>query len=372
MQPNDIEAIIERYNAGKATPEEVALVESWYLKYPLSQQPPKTDLLESDQQESLNLILNQINGKSSVKIWKQLSIAASILIVFAAGLIYILKKHSNQHVAKTIAQPKLMPGGNKAVLTLANGKSIILNSAQNGTLATQGNMAVKKVSDGTISYAANQAVPTSATEIYNTATTPRGGLFQFILADGTKVWLNSASSIRFPVAFNGNQRRIELTGEAYFEVTHDPKKPFIVECNGQEVQDLGTHFNINAYSDEEAINTTLLEGSVKITAANTSTIISPGQQAKFRNGKVEVTSVNTDDAVAWKNGLFNFNDNTIQEVMRQLARWYDVQVKYEGQLPPRHFSGEISRNVEASQILDILSFKKVHYRIEGKCIIITP
>jgi transmembrane sensor len=374
MLPNEIEELIERYNAGKASPEEVDLVETWYLNYRSSPKPIPANVLEEDQKESLNQIIGQIKSKRSGINWQQLSIAASILILFTAGLFfYVMKSEpARQAAVKNVAKPDLTPGGNKAILTLSNGQSIVLNGAKNGTLAKQGNTDINKLSGGAISYQGASNIAAADAVIYNTASTPRGGQFQFILSDGTKVWLNSASSIKFPVAFNGNERKVELTGEAYFEVAHDAKRPFRVVSNQQQVEVLGTHFNINAYNDEDVINTTLLEGSVKVTSANTAITIVPGQQAQFKNGKINVATVNVDDAVAWKNGLFNFNDNSIKEVMKQLSRWYDVDIKYEGQLPSRRFSGEISRNVNASQILDILSFKKIHYRIEGKSIIVMP
>jgi ferric-dicitrate binding protein FerR (iron transport regulator) len=170
--------------------------------------------------------------------------------------------------------------------------------------------------------------------------------------------------------FNGNERKVELTGEAYFEVAHNAKKPFKVISNGQTVEVLGTHFNVNAYNDEHGIKTTLLEGSVKVAAEGVSSIIKPGEQAKFEQGFINVIPVDVDQVVAWKNGFFFFEDSDIQEVMRQISRWYNVDVQYEGQLPRRLFSGEISRNVNLSQILDILSFKKIHYKIDGKTIIV--
>jgi transmembrane sensor len=374
MHPNEIEELIERYNAGKASPEEVDLVETWYLNYQSSQKPIPADALEEDQKESLNQIIGQINCRHSIINWQQLSIAASILILFTAGLFFYFIKiePTRQGLVKNVAKPDLTPGGNKAILTLSNGQSIVLNGAKNGTLAKQGNTDINKLSGSAISYQGASNIAAADAIIYNTASTPRGGQFQFILSDGTKVWLNSASSIKFPVAFNGSERKVELTGEAYFEVAHDAKRPFKVVSNQQQVEVLGTHFNINAYNDEDVINTTLLEGSVKVTSANAAITIVPGQQAQFKNGKINVASVNVDDAVAWKNGLFNFNDNSIEEVMKQLSRWYDVDIKYEGKLPSRRFSGEISRNVNASQLLDILSFKKIHYRIEGKSIIVMP
>ena len=159
-----------------------------------------------------------------------------------------------------------------------------------------------------------------------------------------------------------------MTGEAYFEVAHNAKKPFRVVSNGQTIEVLGTHFNVNAYADELSVKTTLLEGRVKISSAASSEVIVPGEQSSMRDGHIKVQNVDVNAAVAWKNGLFNFEDNNIEEVMRQLARWYDVDVKYEGKIPSRKFSGEISRNVNASQILDILAFKKIHFKIEGNLI----
>ncbi|MDO3627511.1 FecR family protein [Mucilaginibacter sp. BT774] len=373
MQPQDIEDLIERYNKGLTTPEENALVESWYLKYRHDDPYLSHFQLEDDQKESLGRLLNEIGGSSKKIRVSHFAIAASILIFLVAG-IYFLVTNNKPPQRIAINKPKkqdVAPGGNKAILTLGDGSTIALNSAKIGKLARQGNIIIKKAADGQISY--QDVVVTfhgSKDIIYNTAATPQGGQYQFILSDGTKVWLNAASSIKYPVVFDGSERRVELTGEAYFEVAHNAKKPFKVISNGQTVEVLGTHFDINAYNDEQGIKTTLLEGSVKVSAEGMSNIIKPGEQARFEHGAINVTNVDLDAVVAWKNGFFFFDDNNIQEVMRQLARWYGVEIKYEGQLPSRRFSGEISRNVNLSQILDILSFKKIHYKIEGKTIVV--
>jgi transmembrane sensor len=376
MQPEDIENLIERYNAGNVTPEEKALVEIWYLKYKTPKPYLSHDQLEEDEEESLNLLVNQIQTKSKRVLWPQLAIAASILIFLTAGAYFLTFKkiiHPQYVAVNKPTKQDLAPGGNKAILTLANGSTIVLTGAKNGELASEDGTVVKKTSDGLISYVRSGGSTLSKELTYNTATTPRGGQYQFVLSDGTRVWLNSASSIKYPVEFIGNERKVELTGEAYFEVAHNAKKPFRVISNGQVVEVLGTHFNINAYSDEKAIKTTLLEGSVKVSSGAITNVIKPGEQAQLRNGSINVVrDVDLDAAVAWKNGLFHFEDNNIEDVMRQISRWYNVDIKYQGQLPPRLFSGEISRNVNASQILDILSFKKIHYRIDGKSIIITP
>ncbi|SEM83526.1 FecR protein [Mucilaginibacter gossypiicola] len=372
MQPQDIEDLIERYNSGMTTPAENALVESWYLKYKHSDPYLSQEQLEEDQKESLDKLLNEIQGGAKRIQLSRWAIAASILFFMAVGgYFFSINNNSSRQIAAVKPQKyDVAPGGNKAILTLGDGSTIVLNSAKIGKLARQDNIIIKKAADGQISYNDVSGSHTSKSEVYNTAATPQGGQYQFILADGTKVWLNASSTIKYPVVFNAKERRVELTGEAYFEVAHNAKKPFKVISNGQTVEVLGTHFNINAYNDEQAVKTTLLEGSVKVSAGKVSNIIKPGQQARFDHGSIDVMNVDPDEVVAWKNGFFFFEDNNIQEVMRQLSRWYGVEIKYEGQLPSRRFSGEISRNVNLSQILDILSFKQIHYKIDGKTIIV--
>ncbi|QEM10585.1 FecR family protein [Mucilaginibacter rubeus] len=372
MQPQDIEDLIERYNKGMTTQAENALVESWYAKYKHDNPYLSQRQLEEDQKESLDKLLNEIHGGSRRIQLSRWAVAASILFFLAVGgYFFSINNNSRRQIATVKPQKQdVTPGGNKAILTLGDGSTIVLNSAKIGKLASQGNIIIKKAADGQISYNDVSSSHTSKTDVYNTAATPQGGQYQFILADGTKVWLNASSSIKYPVVFNGSERRVELTGEAYFEVAHNARKPFKVISNGQTVEVLGTHFNINAYNDEQAVKTTLLEGSVKVSAGRVSNIIKPGQQARFDHGLINVMTVDPDEVVAWKNGFFFFEDNNIQEVMRQLSRWYGVEIKYEGQLPSRRFSGEISRNVNLSQILDILNFKQIHCKIDGKTIIV--
>ncbi|MDN3579294.1 FecR family protein [Mucilaginibacter flavus] len=314
----------------------------------------------------------KVHNRSRTWLW---AAAASVILCLAIGIPAYLHyaQKQQQEVAAVKQTIQIIPGGNKAVLTLANGKQVVLNGAANGNIASQANTAVKKLADGLVAYnsganANNQAAITT----YNTMSTPRGGQYHIILADGTNVWLNAASSIKFPVAFNGSERRVQVNGEAYFEVAHDKTKPFRVESNGQTIEVLGTHFNVNAYADENEVKTTLLEGSVKVKVGDKSYTLKPGEQSRFKNGVVNITDGDTDEATAWKKGVFHFNDASIESVMRQLSRWYDVDVRYEGKLKERTFSGEISMNVNASQILDAMSFKKIHYTIEGKTIIVRP
>lgn len=270
MDPEEIEDLVERYKKGNVTAEEQALVESWYLNYDTSAPIIDGEQLESDQKESLSELLDQFKRKSDKKYWPKLSIAASILVFLAAGLYFgVFKKQTVPSFAvNEVIKQDLAPGDNKATLTLSNGSTIILNGAKNGMLATQSNTLISKNSSGQISYVNSENNKPSKTLLYNTAATPRGGQFMVVLSDGTKVWLNSASSIKYPVVFGDNERRVELDGEAYFEVAHNAKKPFRVLSNHQLVEVLGTHFNINAYSDENTINTTLLEGSVKVISKN--------------------------------------------------------------------------------------------------------
>ena len=310
------------------------------------------------------------------KLWM---VAASVFIVFVAGLSYFyLSKNQIKEVRGNVAKNIVLkndrlPGGNKAVLTLANGSSIVLDSAQNGTLAQQGNVKVVKLNDGKLVYQNDQNTNEFATQ-YNTITTPRGGQYQLVLVDGSKVWLNAASSIRFPTSFAGKERDVQITGEAYFEVTHNAEMPFHVKVNSMNVLVLGTHFNVNAYNDEKAIKTTLLEGSVKVSKGNKSVFITPGEQAQItdKTDEIEIKhNVDLEEIIAWKNGKFLFQDADIHSIMRQLERWYDITVSYRGNTTNEKFMGIISRNVNISQILNMLEKTgAIKFEIEGKNVIV--
>lgn len=267
---------------------------------------------------------------------------------------------------------EVLPGGNKAVLTLSDGSTIDLGVADNGKLATQGTAEILKREDGQLDYM--HAGQSMTSMVYNTLQTPRGGQYQITLSDGSKVWLNAASSMHYPVTFSRNERRVEISGEAYFEIAKDPSRPFIVRINQMEVQVLGTRFNINAYQDEASIRTTLLEGSVRIQTPGEVKEMSPGQQAAFRSGmKLMISNdVNLDETVAWKDGHFQFENSDIQSVMRQLSRWYDMDVRYDGQVK-KHFIGGISRQVNLSKVLSMLEQTgEVAFDIDGKTIIVKP
>ena len=331
--------------------------------------------------------LEPAHPPSPVRRWVRRSMAAAAVVLLLVGLTRLWRTYRAGQAA-TAPVVVVAPGGNRAVLTLAGGQKIILDSAAAGILAEQGNMQVQKLGDGKLAYEAGRGgdgAKGAITPLYNTLTTPRGGQYQLTLPDGTKVWLNAASSITYPTAFTGNSRSVEMTGEAYFEVIHDKKRPFTVKAGGQTIQDIGTHFNVNAYADEPEKVTTLLEGAVSVDGHP----LRPGEKATVTGaaatgtngagttgtgvGIIEVTKGDPEGAVAWKNGLFDFTDAGLQTVMRQLSRWYNVDVTYEGNIPPRQFTGMIGRSLTLDQVLKGLAKERVHYQIEaGNKLIITP
>ncbi|MNQ92505.1 fec operon regulator FecR [compost metagenome] len=256
---------------------------------------------------------------------------------------------------------------NRATLTLDNGKTIALDSVADGKIALETGVEITKTEEGKIVYSQN-GKQLQARAAINTMTTPSGGQFQITLPDGTMVWLNAASSIKYPAVFSSNERRVELTGEAYFEVAHNPSKPFIVSSAGQDVSVLGTHFNINAYDNEELIKTTLLEGSVKVTKAGAgSRLLKPGQQASLKGGIFKVNQVDVNKAIAWKQGYFMFDNEDIKIAMRQISRWYNVEVVYQGDLSDLDFTGTMPRTYSLKQLLRVLELTgNFKFKIEGR------
>jgi transmembrane sensor len=350
-------------------------------------------------------ISEPISSSNSFKTW--IAAAAAIIIaVISFGLFFSSESELiNQYVAEqvftepvtdsafiseaplsivkkeeTVIVNDIEAGENKAILTLGDGSKIILDDAKNGILANQGGNSVLKAAEGEVIYSfINEIIdPTiedqQAPVIYNTIETPKGGKFQIKLPDGTKVWLNAASSLRFPTVFNGSKRQVELNGEAYFEVSTDKSKIFEVNTRNQVVQVLGTHFNINAYSDEPTVNTTLLEGSVRVSdlRTNISQLLKPGEQSQLSEQIDVINLKDTNEAVAWKAGYFQFDKADIKTVMRQIERWYDVSVIYEGDLPNYRFGGEIERNLSLLQVLKVLEKTKVHFRLKGREVTVMP
>jgi len=305
--------------------------------------------------------------------WKKIAVAASVLLISSVVILTYFGRDKNDlnfshNRARSIAE--LAPGGNNAILTLADGKKIILNERAKGPIASQSGISITKSAQGQLIYSISKKAIGPSASGFNTIETPKGGQYQLIMPDGTRVWLNAMSSLKFPVNFGATERKVELNGEGYFEVAHNKKIPFRVSVPGQQLEVLGTHFNVNAYANEKAIRTTLLEGSVMVQedAQSKQVILSPGMQSVIAGGKLSVKEVDTELAVAWKNGSFVFNNDNLEGIMRQVSRWYDVDVEYKNEgARARLFSGSISRFENASQVLDILELTgMVHFKVEGR------
>ncbi len=309
-------------------------------------------------------------------IWRA---AAAVLVGCLTVALFVLIDRENkvfpdphEVAAATPVPVNMIPGGEKALLTLSNGETIVLDSTSEGLVTQQGVVEVVKLSDGQISYRINGSHSEPESLRYNTMSTPRGGQYCVTLADGTKVWLNAASSVTYPALFSGKERKVSITGEVYFEVAENKQKPFHVEVNGMEVVVLGTHFNVNAYENELTVKTTLLEGSVQVVTESAVQQLKPGEQARLeKNGSLKVVNnINVEESVAWKNGFFSFADADIQTVMRQLERWFDIEVRYQGNAPSRRFQGEIGRDLTLDQILKILDKMNVHFKMEGRTLVV--
>ncbi|HWB28380.1 MAG TPA: FecR domain-containing protein [Chitinophagaceae bacterium] len=379
MGIDDVNILAAKYMQGKATDAEIKQLHEWYDTINEGETElvvSERDLNEQQLGEEIfaGIHLQMTTGRNAKVVnmrntgaRRKWLVAAAVLLVLSTG--YLLFKPGN----KVTEQPGItamvkdaMPGSNKAVLTLGDNTNIVLDSSINGNIAQQGNVAVVKQADGQLVY---HATGKTGVVLYNTLQTPKGGQYKLMLPDGTMVWLNAASSIKYPTVFTGSSRTVEMTGEAYFEVAHKTGISFHVKVNGLDISDIGTHFNINAYADEKMVKATLLEGAIKVN----NTLLMPGQQAQVTGDKIAVAdNADVDEAVAWKNGFFQFNRADLPTVMRQLARWYDVDVSYEGNIPALEFGGAIERDLTLKQVLNILVKSQVKFKIEGKKLIITP
>lgn len=300
---------------------------------------------------------------------ERLAIAASVVLMISVGIFLFWHRSGldTQQNPVALKENDLQPGGNKATLTLADGKQVVLDSLSVGKPLRQGASAIVN-RPGHLAYNTENKSEEIA---YNILTTPRGGQYQLTLADGSKVWLNAESSIRFPTHFMGKERRVQITGEVYFEVAKNAAMPFMVEVGEMEISVLGTHFNVNAY---DIVKTTLIEGSVLVAREDARMVLKPGQQAQVATGeKIDILeNADLGETLAWKNGLFQFNNADIETVMQQVARWYDVEVIYEGKVT-KLFGGSIPRDMSASNVFKALELTGgVHFKIEGKTIIVKP
>jgi transmembrane sensor len=380
--------LIEKLKANTATESEIQELDELYLDF--EQKPGYTDQLNTNQREAYKEMLygrihvsinsNEHHGHTNnvrKLTWLRIStVAASVIIFLSAGTYLLFHKKQPIHEIVKTQRHDVAPGGNKAYLTLANGKTITLTGAQNGVLAKEGNAVINKTTDGEVVYQATpNGVNTKTEAAPNTLSTPAGGKYDLILSDGTKVWLNALSSIKYPSQFTGNERKVEITGEAYFEVAHNAEKPFKVMTNGQTVEVLGTHFNINAYPDEPFLKTTLLEGSIKVSKGPEHALLKPGQlsEISFKNNSINIVNdANAEEAIAWKNGYFRFESIELKALMRQVSRWYDIEIIYRGEIQKHEFFMDMKRKTNLSNVLKILEQGGIHFKIEERKLIVTP
>jgi len=398
MEKNDqyYQDLLDKYVSNACSPEEATelfryfgetganrqLLKQLQQQFNESLSYPYPDVPEEQRQRMEDRLLRQINPAKPIPLyrnkWWQMAAAVALLVI--CGSIYLWYPHPAAQApviagdAPLSATHLMVPGTNKAVLTLADGSTITLDSTGNSMLPVQGSTQIRQQA-GSLVY---DAVDANTSPVYNTMRTPRGGQYKLVLSDGSRVWLNAASSLRFPAAFAKGERVVQLNGEAYFEINEDAKRPFRVELNNnQAIMVLGTHFNVMAYDDEQTVRTTLLDGKVKVTRDGLSALLKPGQQAnldKHTPGIHIIGNANLEEVMAWKNGMFQFEGNDIHTVMRQISRWYNTNVVFAPQVNENaHFKGTISRNADISEVLQVLEMtEEVHFKIENGTINVLP
>jgi len=370
--------LLQKYQSGLCTEEEMALVEAYYNQW----KPVKLYNLSEEQLleglAKLDLSVNKmITAQPRIyRLWTKIASAAAVLMIVGIG-VFFYSKTRNTTDGISFANG-ISPGSDKATLILSDGRKINLDQETNGEINNHEGIVIKKGSGQLVydlsSLRDKDGAGLKAGEGMNTVQTPLGGQYEVILSDGTHVWLNAASSVSYPVAFNGKERNVKITGEAYFEVAKNKDKPFIVQSGNQTVQVLGTHFNINSYTDEAVVKTTLLEGSVKVNSAISGVVLTPGQQAQLTQDEhLSVLRINTDEVVSWKNGEFFFKDESFRTNMRKIARWYNVDIAYDLSAPlDLPLGGWVSRTKNISEVLKMMEATgNVHFKIEGRRITVT-
>lgn len=383
LSPEETEALLKQLGTDHPDPVLKDLIMA-QLQKPVASEEVDPEVLAT-LKAKLPLILAQPKAAPATRIpmlqSRWLRYAAAILLLFGAGSLFFLKKSTSPSVdtaVKTVVKEEITPGKEGAILTLDDGRIVVLDSLGNAVISNQNGTKVQ-VKNGRLIYDNDQMAGSEIT--YNTMTTPKGRQFQVVLPDGSKVWLNAASSIRFPTVFAGTERIVEVSGEAYFEVAKNTAMPFRVRVNNEtEIKVTGTHFNVNSYSNEAQINATLLEGAIQILNGGQTTNVRPGQQAQVAFGNKAGTTpvkiindVNIDKVIAWKNGVFDFQDATLEEVMRQLERWYNIEVVYEKGIPKLEFFGKMGRDLNLPTVLNALEKSKVHFRMEeGRKLVVLP
>lgn len=383
MQQEEIQQLVRRFLEKTASEEEINILSNWYRENAggdvelFSGHEDKKMLLQETMLKNIvgKTGLPQLKKRTGNYIWMRIAAIAIVLLGIGSVLYYYNSNQKKENLwadKSSGSEPaKIIPGSNGAILTLANGKQVVLDSASVGKISNEAGTALIKTNDSSLVYQNNGNAAGPVDD--NTLETPKGKQFSVTLPDGTKVWLNAASSIRYPVCFKGKERLVTVTGEAYFEVVHNSKQPFKVKAGNTVIEDIGTAFNINAYADEPSIKTTLVQGSVAVSSANNKALLSPGQQATIGiNSAIGVEKVNIENAIAWRNGVIVFDDQDIQMILRQVARWYNVNVVYQGNISKKLFAGSVSmsRLSNLSEFLKILEFEDIHYKLQGRDLII--
>lgn len=380
MEQEELIGLIEKYLKGTANTDERKSVLGWYrsIDHSRIEIPLESSLEKNEIRDRVHGRLKQYIAQNRpirrIKWYRRVAAAAILILITSAGYFWVLsnfKEIKNTPIASSSLKNDLPPGGNKAILTLVNGRKIILDSVHIGQLATQGKSKITKVNSGLLVYnpqPTNHNQQITAIQ-YNTLATPRGGQYQLILPDGSRVWLNAASSITYPTSFIGNERKVKITGEAYFEIARNADKPFRVEAEGREILVLGTSFNVKAYADDPLMKTTLISGAIKVS----NLVLKPGQQDCIdkQTDKTTVKGSNTDNVIAWVHGQLSLQGDDLPTLMRDISRWYNVNVKFEGKVPQSSFVGRIDRDVSLSNVLNALSVYGIYTRIEGRTIIVS-
>jgi transmembrane sensor len=373
MQRQEVAELLKKYLAGNCTEQEQGILETWYLKYEEKELPELSQEKKDGQLEEIWTFLSDkidMPTKEPGFLWTKIGVAATVLIAMSISFYFYKKSDKIESGLTHALSHSVKSPNNKAVLTLADGRTIALDEAQNGKIANQAGVTITKTKDGQLVYEGKTKM-----SAFNQIATPKGGRYQISLPDGTKVWLNAVSSLSYPAAFTGSKREVRLVGEAYFEVSKNKEMPFVVYTKGQEVMVLGTHFNVNAYPDEVRTKTTLLEGSVKVKVVNSAAtaLLKAGQQAVFESSQLDVADIDVAEAVAWKEGYFLFQDEDIRSIMRKIARWYDVEVVYETNVSDKRIGGNISQNKTLTEVLKTLSnTDKFNFKVEGRRITVMP
>jgi len=361
----ELQKIIQRYVSGTATPDEIRFVEKYY-QY-LDKQNDILDQYPADEiaamaEINFMAIKSKIDGtrkRKVVPLYKYISAAAILLFISGLTFVFLNKNKPVEHNLTFSKKLDVLPGTDKAVLTLADGSKVVLDGNTAANISDRDGLKISRTKDGQLVYTIldQSNLKTKSDIAFNTIQTPKGGQYQVILPDGTKVWLNAASSLKYPEVFTGNERTVELTGEAYFEVAKNKAKPFHVKNRHQDVEVLGTHFNINSYMDDQTIKTTLLEGSVRVSNGKSTKILKPGEQAIADisgTGTIRLAvNVDTDDETAWKNGLFQFDNAGLKTILNQLERWYDINIDYSS-IPNKKYNGMVPRRAKLSEVLKML------------------